>query len=291
MHDHKNVLIYGMILFDSINNENHIGGPPLNVSLHLARLGYNPLLISAVGNDELGLSARETLKREGVSDQYVLTDGHKTGQSIAYVDNNGIPMFDIERDVAYEYIDLPDDLFASLTHKKYDLLYFGTVELEGKVTQETLKRLLQKLSFEKRYYDINLREGHYTRELVNFLLKNANILKLNDDEVFLINNIFNLYMNSETDIIHWLFKTYHFDIIIVTRGKDGASAYSSSARQDVGGIKIEVKDTVGAGDAFSAGFIAEYIKSGNVAKALTNGNRLGAYVAAHVGAVPAENYI
>ena len=76
MHDHKNVLIYGMILFDSINNENHIGGPPLNVSLHLARLGYNPLLISAVGNDELGLSARETLKREGVSDQYVLTDGH-----------------------------------------------------------------------------------------------------------------------------------------------------------------------------------------------------------------------
>lgn len=285
MHD---VLIYGMILFDSINNEDHIGGPPLNVSLHMARMGYMPQLVSAVGDDKLGALAREVLQNEGVSDQYVLTDAHETGQSIAHVDDKGIPVFDIKRNVAYEYIDLDEKVLTSLAQKKYDLLYFGTVEQQGEVTRGTLKRLLEQLSFEKKYYDINLREGHYTRELIDFLLQNANILKLNDDEVFLINEIFDLRKNGEQEIIDWLFREYRFNIVIVTRGKAGASAYSPQTRQDVEGIKIEVKDTVGAGDAFSAGFIAEYLNSGNMLEALKKGNNLGAYVASQVGAVPAK---
>ncbi len=282
------ILIYGMILFDSINNENHIGGPPLNVALHMARMGQKPWLISAVGEDALGEQAREILKNENVSDHYVKTDSHQTGQSVAYIDDAGIPSFILQSNVAYEYITLPEEKIIALAKNEYDLLYFGTIEQESEVSRRTLKRLLNDLSFKHTFYDINLREGHYSKNVIDFLFGHTDILKLNDEEIFLINKIFDLGLYNEQDIIDWLFKMYQFNIIIVTRGKNGASAYSSSScRQNVEGLKVKVKDTVGAGDAFSAGFIAEYLESKNILEALKQGNRLGAFVASQTGSVPA----
>jgi len=282
----NNVLVFGMILFDSINGDNHIGGPPLNVAIHMARLGQAPLLISAVGNDELGSIARSILMEEGVSTEYIITDTHETGKAVADVDNQGIPVFDIKRDVAYDYITLSDDELDRLDHCRFDMIYFGTVEQRSKVTHSTLEVLLKRISFKDAFYDVNLRDGHYTREVIEFSLLHTSIFKLNDVEIMLLGQIFDLKLNNEKEIIDWLFDTYRISIIIVTRGGKGASVFTPEFRKDVQGIKVAVKDTVGSGDAFSAGFIVEYMKSGDVCKAVVKGNELGAYTASHVGAVP-----
>lgn len=280
------ILTYGMILFDSIDNEYHIGGPSLNVAAHIARQGLTPTFVSAVGQDGLGDMAMEFIKNEGLSARYIYKNRRPTGRSVAVIDENGIPTFDIKREVAYEYIELDEDDVKDLSGKKYDLVYFGTVEQQGEVSLNTLKRLLENVNYKKAYYDINLRKGHYTRGLVEELLSYADILKLNDDEVSLINEIFDFGLNTEEQIVNRLFQDFKFDIIIVTRGDKGASAYTPESVFSVGGIEVEVKDTVGAGDAFSAAFIAEYVKSGDIASAVEKGNRLGAYVASRAGAVP-----
>lgn len=280
------ILAYGMILFDSIDNKYHIGGPSLNVATHIVRHGFNPTFISAIGDDELGDMALEFIENEGISQRYIYKNGHPTGRSIVAVNENGAPSFDIKREVAYEYIDLSDEIIKELSVRDYDLIYFGTVEQQGEVSLNTLKRLLKNINYKKAYYDINLRKGHYTRKLVEELLSFADILKLNDEEVILINELFEFNLDSEKQIVKRLFEAFNFDIIIITRGGNGASAYTQENKYNVNGIEVEVKDTIGAGDAFSAAFITEYVKSGDIKNALEKGNGLGAYVASCVGAVP-----
>ncbi len=280
------VLVFGMVLFDSINGKNYIGGPPLNVTLHMARQGFPSIFISSVGNDELGVIAKSVLKEEGVSAEYVKTDLHETGKAVAVIDDNGIPAFNIKKDVAYDYITLEKEELDRLSHEYFDMLYFGTVEQRGAVTSETLKKILSRVKFKNIFYDINLRKGHFTREVIDFSLNNTSIFKLNDEEVMMLDRIFGLDLNDEKRIVDWLFNTYSIDVIVITRGRQGASVFTRISIHDIDGIKIEVKDTVGSGDAFSAGFITEYLKSGDVVAAAKKGNGLGAYVAAHSGAVP-----
>lgn len=283
----SNVLVYGMIIFDKIEEEHYIGGPALNVVLHMACKERFPTFISAVGNDDLGSTAKQLLYKYGILTDYLNTDSvHGTGRVNVLLDVKGNPTFDIQRDVAYDFIRLTENQYEHLAAEEYELLYFGTVSRRSAVSEKTFRELLNRCSFKNRFYDINLREGHYSDELIDFSLSHTDILKLNEHEVLKLADIFITDLKSEEEIIEWIFKKYPVKIIIITRGSRGVEIRTPELAKVLDVVDVPVKDTVGAGDAFSAAFIMEYLSSGDVVRAAEKGNELGMYVVSRTGAVP-----
>jgi fructokinase len=281
-------LLYGLILFDIIQGEKYIGGPAINIALHMACHNFNSTLVSCVGDDELGLSARKLLENHGVSTDFVSTSPDcETGWVKVLLDDCGNPSFEIIKPVAYDFISLSTAQIVKLTQATFDIFYFGTVVQRNSTSADTLKRLIKEVPFKEIFFDINLRPGHYTKDVVDFSLSYTNILKLNEGELQLIGELFELGSNDEQILLNWVFKKYPtIKTILLTRGENGASVYVPGCKKDFEGIKVKVKDTVGSGDAFSAGFIMEYLKSGDIYLAAEKGNALGAYVATKSGAVP-----
>jgi len=280
-------LLYGLILFDIIDGNKYVGGPAINIALHMAYHGYIPTLVYCVGDDELGHKARRLLLDNHVSTKYINNDlEHETGWVKVFLDRNGNPSFEIIQPVAYDFIKLSDEQLASLSEEPYDIFYFGSVVQRNETSQKTLIEIIKKLSFKEVFFDINLRPGHYSREVIEFSLNHTDILKLNDEELIQVADLYGVDSKDEGQLIDWILKKFPAKIILLTRGANGVSVYTHDTKEDIEGIKVKVKDTVGSGDAFSAGFIMEYMKSGDVILAAKKGNELGAYVASKSGAVP-----
>ena len=280
-------LLFGLILFDIIEGEYYIGGPATNIALHMAFQGEHPTVISSVGDDKLGKVAEKLFTDNHVSTQYINIDHqHETGCVRVFLDDNGEPSFEITQPVAYDFITLSNEQFKELSKTTFDIVYFGTVVQRMKTNTETLSKILENISYKYAFFDINLRKGHINKDNVAFSLQHCDILKVNEEELALLGEMFKLEDQNEDAIIKWLFSSYSISYILMTRGENGASVLTPNQRNDIPGIKVTVKDTVGTGDAFSAGFIMEFLNSGDLLLAAQKGNELGAYVAARSGAVP-----
>lgn len=280
-------LLFGLILFDIIDGKKYVGGPAINIALHMAYHGWTPTLISCVGDDELGRTAKGVLIENNISTEYIHTDiMHETGWVKVFLDHQGNPSFEIIKPVAYDHISLSDKQVSNLSQEPFEILYFGTVVQRNNKSQETLKQVIRNISAKEIFFDINLRTGHYSKEVVDFSLNHTDILKLNEEELLQVSELFSIDTKDETRLIEWIFNKYPSRIILLTRGANGVSVFTHDRREDFAGHKVKVKDTVGSGDAFSAGFIMEYLSSGDVYLAAQKGNELGAYVATRSGAVP-----
>jgi len=280
-------LLFGLILFDIIEGKKYVGGPAINIALHMAYHGYLPTLVSCVGNDDLGSTAIRLLEDNHVSVNYVNTDfEHETGWVKVFLDNKGNPSFEIIKPVAYDFISLTDAQISALSKESFDIIYFGTVVQRNYTSKKTLKRLIREVPSREIFFDINLRPGHYSKEVVDFSLSHTDILKLNEEELLQVADLFDVESTNEAYLIEWMFRKYPSRIILLTRGENGVSVFTPGAREDIAGLKVKVKDTVGSGDAFSAGFIMEYLNSSDVILAAHKGNELGAFVATKSGAVP-----
>jgi len=286
----SNTLLYGLILYDIIEGKRFIGGPAINIALHMAFHDEQPTLVSCIGNDSLGSTAKKMLVDNHVSTDFIKIDNiHDTGTVPVFLDKKGIPTFEILQSVAYDFITLTNEQLIKLSRTSFDILYFGTVVQRTVTSADTLRKILDSVSYKSIFFDINLREGHFTKEVIEFSLSQTNIFKLNDQEILWVAAIFGLETQEEQKIVDWVFKQFPVSIILLTRGENGASVFTPGVRNDIAGIKVKVKDTVGSGDAFSAGFIMEYINSGDLMVAAEKGNELGAYVASRSGAVPEIN--
>lgn len=284
-------LLFGLILFDIIEGEKYIGGPAINIALHMACHGCDSTLVSCVGDDALGRLSRDLLAHNGISQTFIRTDMvHETGWVNVFLDDKGNPSFEIIRPVAYDFITVSEEQLKFLEKSEFDFFYFGTVVQRNDVSALTLKNLLERLKYKEVFFDINLRPGHYSKEVVDFSLSRTNIFKLNEEELLLISNLFEVSEKEEDSLVNWVFESYpNIKTILLTRGQNGATVLTKNRSKDFPGIKVKVKDTVGSGDAFSAGFIMEYAKSGDIFAAAQKGNELGAYVATQSGAVPELN--
>lgn len=280
-------LLFGLILFDIIEGKKYVGGPAINIALHMAYHGYIPTLVSCVGDDELGRKSKRLLIDNQIPTDYVMINQeHETGWVRVFLDSKGNPSFDLVQPVAYDFIQLSDNHISRLSEDPYDIVYFGTVVQRNTISQKTLRGILKKVSYKEVFSDINLRPGHYSKEVVDFSLNHSDILKLNEEELLQVAELFRVGPRDEPNMIDWIFTTYPAKIILLTRGENGVSVFTRDGREDIEGLKVKVKDTVGSGDAFSAGFIMEYLDSGDEILAAKKGNELGAYVATKPGAVP-----
>ncbi len=277
------ILAIGEIIFDIFNGEAEIGGAPLNFCAHCAALGADSAIISAVGNDALGWIAIEKLRKFGVDAKYVQHNKLPTGQCIVTVEN-GNPEYNVIRPAAYDRIEVSADVFDA------DVFAFGTLIQRDEVSKNALKAVLKNGNFKEVFCDINLRKDCYDKDSCRLCLENATILKLSEEEEPLMRD-FGLYKAGQTEkeTVESICESFaNIRLVLFTKGENGSLIYDKTENRfyDFAAEKAEVVSTVGAGDSYSAAFLCEYLKSGDISSSAEAGAKLSAFVVSHREAVP-----
>lgn len=245
-----NITSIGEILFDIYPNHKRLGGAPLNFIYHIKKLTDNGNIISRVGKDVLGNKVLNDLKHAGISTEFIQEDhSHPTGMAMVTLDSNGVPSFKIEPDCAYDFIETNEESY-NLINTETDCLYFGTLAQRSEISRNTIQSYL-KLGL-KYFADINLRQDFYNEEILETTLKAANFIKLNYDEMHILNDMFVHIDYSTEQVALELMEKFELNMIAVTRGKDGSSIFENGKRYDYSSPEGKVLDTTGAGDAFAA---------------------------------------
>lgn len=267
---------FGEILFDVFPDKATLGGAPLNVAGHLTKLGLNGAILSAVGNDELGKRALNEIEALGLSTDMIATLDYETGKAIITL--NG-------KNAEYEFNDpcAWDNIPLQALPENVALIYYGTLAQRGN-SKNTLKELLNSVQSQHRFFDVNIRKHFYSDEIIKEGVENATILKLNDEEVDIVLDALKIEMRGYRGLEE-LFKEYNLDLILLTKGKEGTMCFKNKWYR-VPCAPVEVVDTVGAGDSLSAGFLASYIKTGDLEKSLLFGSHIADYVVTKRGAIP-----
>ncbi len=279
------ILSFGEILFDIIEEEPHLGGAPLNFAAHVAQCGGEAYILSRVGTDALGNRAIREIKALGVKDDFVQNDLQYPTGTVDVVLTTGQPDYFIHENVAYDYIDF-DVLRGEIKSHSFDVLYFGTLAQRNRISGQTLKKLVAENKFQHVFYDINLRKNSYSKQIVNDSLQLCTILKLNEEEVATVSEMFYPKHLEREELIKQLTMDFRIDTIIVTAGDKGCQIFQNDTSVFIKAYPVEVSDAIGAGDAFSAAFIVEYLKNGDVKKSAEVASRLGSFVAGSRGAIP-----
>lgn len=289
MHNSKNtrkqVIAFGEILFDIIDNQPFLGGAPMNLAGHMSKMGAHCQILSSLGNDALGKKALEKMHELHINtDGIYMHPNLPTG--IVEVDlKEGLPDYVIQENVAWDDIQLTTYGLRD-SQVSCDVFCFGTLAQRTLNNKTLLHTILKNLMAREIFYDVNLRRSYFSKEVIFESLQLASIVKLNDEEVlFLSQWMFEQSLEIE-EFAEKLINNFGVKIVIVTAGADGAYAYSLNDSFFVQANKIEVADTVGAGDAFSAAFLLTYLHKHDLQQALLAGNTMGSYVASRHGAIP-----
>jgi len=279
----KKILAYGELLWDLLPSGEVLGGATTNFIYRMNSFGDQGYLVSRLGDDDLGEKARRQVTGLGLSDKYIGTDpGVPTGTVQVVLDGKGTPDFTITQDVAYDYIQLTDDMLSLALQA--DCIYFGTLSQRQKTSANTLQILLKKTPQAVKFFDINLRRECYSTPVIMDSLQVADILKINDEELFMLKKIIGLTGNSLEELCQYVISKYRLRMVLVTLGEKGAFLLLNSGEYFYDpGYKVKTMDTVGAGDACSAGFMHYFLNNRSPEEALRFGNATGAKVATTKG--------
>ena len=278
----NNVVCFGEILWDVLPSGKQPGGAPFNVAVQLHQLGQPAQLISRVGRDDLGAELLDFLHERGLGTAYVQQgETHLTGVVKANVGDRNEVVYKIVQPVAWDYIQYSDALAELVAGA--EMLVFGSLAARTSATRETLYRLLPHARF--RVFDVNMRAPHYTREVVQYLLLHADLVKVNEHELAEIMGWFGKPADDETALA-WLAERYNLQAVCVTLGADGALLWKHGVLYRSPGIPVEVTDTIGSGDAFLAGLLTAWLAGQPPQQCLDLACATGALVATYQGATP-----
>jgi fructokinase len=276
-------MAFGETLWDLLPAGPVLGGAPCNFAYRVSSLGDRALLVTRLGEDELGRRAMEELGRLGLDLSLVQRDAAKsTGSVPVKVDANGVPDFTILPDVAYDFLEPTPALLEAAA--KVDCVCFGTLIQRSGASRRTLRSVLEAAPRALKLLDLNLRRGCYSRETVEDSLTRADVVKLNDDEARWLGREFGLRGKSEAALAREVARRWDLDAVVVTRGGKGAVAVSDAGELELPGMKVDVADTIGSGDAFTAGFVHLWLQGRPLRDCCEVGNALGALVARTQGA-------
>jgi len=259
-----NLLAIGEILWDLIDGAAHLGGAPFNLAVQARRLGHNVAFVSAVGEDDLGRAALAEAASRGIGTDFIATvPGAPTGTVTVALDSDGQPAFTIHRPAAYDCIPPRPIAFDA------DWICFGTLHQTAPAMRRLTQDLVDAHPRARRFYDVNLRPGCYTPDLILDLLSQATVVKLNE---------------SEAGELERMFGPRQWKSACITRGAAGCTVFLNGERCDCPGHPITVADAVGAGDAFSAAFLHGLNQGWPAAKIGDFANRIAAQAASRHGA-------
>lgn len=275
---------FGEVLFDVFENKKLIGGAPLNVALRLKSMGANVEIISSIGKDSDGTSILNHIRSNGIAINYVQQNPIHTTGTVEVRLKNGLPSYNIIEGVAWDYIQLSNELSKLVTSSS--ALIFGSLVCRSPVSKSTLKSLIAKAPFS--VFDVNLRTPYYSQGLIQELIRSCDFLKCNDDELSIIVQYYRINENTLERKLRALSSRIGLSHICVTEGGKGASLLFEGTFYHSKGFPIQVADTVGAGDSFLAMLVYDLFLSRKVEPdiALKRACALGALVASKRGANP-----
>ena len=283
----KTVIAFGELLWDCLPSGAVLGGAPANFALRMHNLGVSVGLVSKVGKDELGVKARARLAELGVDDSLVQTDDlMPTGTVQVEISKDGNASYTILPNVAYDYILSTPELEETI--KKAKLICYGSLVQRAAVSRASLLELLESAPNTTKLVDINLRRDCYSAETIDSSLRYADILKLNDSEVPQVSKILRGVELDPSDFCELIFQYYPIKHVLITRAEKGVFAMSKDGTiVDIAGHQVKVVDTIGSGDAFTAGFVSRFLAGKTLTECCEFGNRLGALVATKQGGMAA----
>ncbi len=279
----------GEILWDLLPAGSHLGGAPANFACIAALLGATGVVVSRVGDDQLGREALAGLQRHSLDGSFVQIDaGHPTGSARATLASDGSAGFEIAQDVAWDYLRWTPEL-AKLAGQA-DAICFGTLAQRAPASRETIRRALACSRPEcLRILDVNLRPPFDSLEILEDSLRRANVLKLNREELPAVLRACKLPAALETDAVKMLRRQYGFQMVCITRGARGSVIAFGDKTVIHPGVVVEVVDTVGAGDAFTAALAVQLLAGSEPERVSEAANQVGAWVASQAGAMPIAN--
>ena len=278
------VLCVGEVLWDALPAGLFLGGAPFNVACHLRAAGLPTAMVSRVGSDVLGDEARLRLARYGVGTDLVQVDPSlPTGFVRVSVDDAGDAEYEIVEPAAWDAIAPGEALLQHAAEAR--ALVFGSLAQRNAVTRSTIERLLETDAL--KVFDVNLRPPYDDREVVRRSLARADVVKMNDLEMERLADWFDLPRDPRA-LAAALAEAFDCDTVCITRGSAGAALWRDGHWIEHPGFEVEVRDTVGAGDAFLAVLLAGFLNGAEDRAVLQHANLIGAYVVTQLGAVPAD---
>jgi fructokinase len=276
----------GEILWDMLPAGKQLGGAPSNFAYISALLGNEGIVASRIGNDDLGSEGGRRLTALRVTTEFLQIDSaHATGTVQVQVDHAGQPKFEIAESVAWDFMEWTPQ-WQTLASQA-DAICFGSLAQRSAASRATIHRFLaaaQKKAV--RVFDVNLRQKFFSEEVLTGSMKLVDIVKLNHEELPQIMELFGIAHRSEIASADALMQRHHLKLVCVTRGERGSLLISQSGLDEHPGYRIQVADAIGAGDAFTAGLVYEYLRGSALPEMNETANRTGAWVASQVGGMP-----
>ncbi|MGB2591281.1 MAG: carbohydrate kinase [Candidatus Acidiferrum sp.] len=279
----------GELLWDIFPQGRHLGGAPANFAYMTSLLGDEGVIASRVGLDELGEEAKRRLEQIGLDTSHIQLDpSYRTGVVQVEVDAKGQPTFQIVEPVAWDSFEWTA-AWRTLAQKT-DAVCFGSLAQRSPQSRQTVQIFLKSIRPETtRVFDVNLRQTFYSAQILADSAKQADIIKLNHDELPIVARLLGFPFHDEEFAAQWLRNTFHAKLVCITRGAGGSLLVSEYAKHEHPGIPVQVADTVGSGDAFTAPLVYHYLRGASLATMNEAANRMGSWVAGQTGATPASN--
>ena len=283
-----NNLVVGMgeALWDVLPEGKKLGGAPANFAYHVSQLGLDSCVVSAVGDDKLGHELMDNLNGRGM--QCLIEQvPYPTGTVQVELDEAGIPCYNIKENVAWDNIPFTPRLEALALRTQ--AVCFGSLAQRSIVSRETINRFLDLMpdgNGQLKIFDVNLRQSFYTKDVLCASMRKCNILKINDEELVTVSRMFGYPGIDLQDKCWLLLGKYNLRMLILTCGVNGSYVFTPGEFSFVETPRVQVADTVGAGDSFTAAFVASILKGKTVAEAHRRAVAVSAYVCTQNGAMP-----
>ena len=276
----------GESLWDLLPDGKRLGGAPANFAYHVLRMGLPCKIATAVGNDYPGDDIVAQFKLHNLDGVIERVD-FPTGEVSVRLDNDGVPEYEIKESVAWDNISFTDELEQLAVNTR--LVCFGSLAQRSARSRETIHKFLDVMSNDKGVYkvfDINLSQHYYNNEISENSLNKYNILKINDDEIKILAKMHNYDLKCYEEYCLNLLNMFNLKLVILTCGAKGSYVFADKDISYVNTPVVDVKDTVGAGDSFTASFCVSLLKGKTIKDAHKTAVNVSSYVCSQKGAMP-----
>lgn len=276
----------GEALWDILPDGKKIGGAPANFAYHIAQCGLPSKVVSAIGDDKLGQEIMETFEEKKLDYVMEVTE-YPTGTVQVTLDEEGVPSYEIKEGVAWDNIPATPGIMELAA--KTRCVSFGSLAQRSPVSRATIQAYLEAMPDDGsrfKVFDVNLRQNFYTRETLVSSMQQCNVMKINDEELIVVSRMFGYPGIDLKDKCWLLLGKYSLKALVLTCGINGSYVFTPGHVSFMPTPTVEVADTVGAGDAFSAGFMASILQGCSVPEAHRNAVEISAFVCTQPGAMP-----
>ena len=274
----------GEILWDKLPQGRQLGGAPANFAYHVSKLGYHGMIVSAIGNDSLGEEIKTFLEEKNINSHLMRVD-YPTGVVEVELNDAGVPSYDIVEGVAWDNI--PFTSCLNEIANRAVAVCFGSLAQRNGVSRNTIQQFIESLPEQcLKVFDINLRQQYYSRDIIEWSMHHCDILKLNDEEIVELKRMWEVEDATDASFCAELHTRYKIKHVIVTCGSRGSYVYSNDGNVNFEETpNVEVVDTVGAGDSFTAAFVVSLLNGATIKDAHQKATSIAAMTCTYRGAI------